>query len=109
MRSRPIAIGVAALVAGAALRALAIGQDLWLDEIWSLQVAATLGSSLDAFRLSFDNNHILITLLMYALGGSWGAIVYRLPSLLAGLLSIAIAWRIGAARDARHAWVYPLV
>lgn len=109
MRARAVAIGVAALVAAAVLRLLAIGQDLWLDEIWSLQVAGGMGSALDAFRLSFDNNHILITLWMYALGGDHGAVPYRLPSLIAGLCTVATAWRIGWRKDPSRAWVYAAV
>jgi hypothetical protein len=109
MHSRAVAIGVAVLVAGAVLRALAIGQDLWLDEIWSLQVAGGMASALDAFRLTLDNNHVLITLWMYALGGAHGAVLYRLPSLVAGLCTIATAWWIGWRKDASRAWLYAAV
>jgi hypothetical protein len=68
MRSRELAIGVVAVMAGTVLRALAIGQNLSLDEVWCLQDASGLHSAFDAFRITLDNNHLLITWWMYALG-----------------------------------------
>src|SRR4029079_18407473 len=68
-----------------------------------------MASALDAFRLSFDNNHILITLWMYALGGDHGPLLYRRPSLIAGLCTVATAWRSGWRKDPSSAWVYAAV
>ena len=68
MRAREVAIGVAAVIAGTLLRAPAIAQNLCLDEVWCLQDASALNSAFDAFRITLDNNHLLVTLWMYAIG-----------------------------------------
>lgn len=109
MRSRELVIAIAAASAGVALRALAVTQDLWLDEIRSLQDASALSSPFEAFRLAIDNNHILITLLMHALGVLENPVAYRIPSLLAGVASIAFAYHIGRRRSAHCAFVYPVL
>ncbi len=93
-------IGAAVMILAAALRIAAANNDLWLDEIWSLQLAEQVHSPWDVFTsLHHDNNHYLITLWMWAVGPDRSPIVYRLPSLLAGTTAVAIAGWIGWRRD----------
>jgi len=40
-----------------AVRLPAAHHDLWLDEIWSMRMAATLSHVGDVFTLHHDNNH----------------------------------------------------
>ena len=66
----PIWISVL-LIAAAIPRLIAIHDDFWLDEIWSLQFSKLVEGPLDVlFRpeLRHDNNHPLNTLWMYVLG-----------------------------------------
>jgi len=87
----PIAlvVGLAALV-----RLAATWNDLWLDEIWSLNLLATLHSPLEILTsLHHDNNHVLNSVFLYLLrplGSDW---LYRLPALVAGTATVALgAW-----------------
>lgn len=68
----------------------------WLDEIWSLRFAVEAPSLLGIFTsIHYDNNHYLTTLWMQWLGPSPHWVLYRLPSLFAGLLTVALAIRVG--------------
>lgn len=90
------------LCAGAVLRVLASLNDLWLDEIWTLwMLGQEVKEPLDLVRgaMRHDNNHLLNSAWMDALGPHRPSIVYRLPAILAGTLSIAIAWAIGRQRS----------
>ena len=73
----------------------------WMDEIWSLVVfCPRVKSSLDVLTLHHDNNHYLITLWMYLLGPlekNW--IVYRVPSIVAGIGTVALAAQIAGAGE----------
>ena len=96
MRDSPLRqVVLLTLALGVVLRIIATGGDLWLDEIWSLNLAAALGSPLEVFRVRIDNNHILNTLWLYLVGPEQAAWLYRLPSLAASILSLWLAVRIG--------------
>lgn len=83
-------------IAGLLLRLLCARGDLWLDEIWSIQLAEQASSPLDIFdSLHHDNNHYLNTLGAYVLNGSPYLWLYRLPAVLAGTLAIAVAAKCG--------------
>ncbi|MBI2753090.1 MAG: hypothetical protein HYX46_06200 [Betaproteobacteria bacterium] len=74
--------------------------DLWLDEVWSLQLARRIHSAIEVFTgLHHDNNHHLATLLLYWMGTIdwWPA--YRLPSVIAGAGTVFLAWWIGSRRN----------
>lgn len=79
---------------------------LWLDEIWSLVQASRISSALDVFdKIHHDNNHYLNTLYLYLVGfqGDWPG--YRIPSVLAGIGSVALAGLIGRARGRLSAFL----
>lgn len=80
------------VAAGGVLRALASRGDLWLDEIWSVLVIEQLGDPWQVVtRFRHDNNHVLNSLLIRALGGGRPDWVYRVPAVLAGTLLVAAA------------------
>jgi hypothetical protein len=93
---------VGCLCLGAALRVAAAVNDLWLDEIWTLwMLGQEVKEPLDLVRgaMRHDNNHLLNSAWMYALGPHRPSLVYRLPAILAGVAAIAIAWAIGRQRS----------
>ncbi len=88
-------IGLAALF-GFALRLAAARGDLWLDELWSLALVSELTSPGQVFwAISHDNNHFLNSLWMYWVGQHQASIVYRLPSVVFGTLTILAGARLG--------------
>lgn len=88
---------VAAVVIGAGvLRLLAARGDLWLDEVWSLQMLAELRSPLEIFGLRHDNNHLLNSLLLWSLRGFDSDFVWRLPAVLCGTASVALGAAVAA-------------
>jgi hypothetical protein len=79
-------------IVGAIVRTVAARDEFWLDEIWSiLSFAAKARTPLDVFRFPHDNNHHLVTLWMYMVGPQSQWIIYRLPSLTAGIATIGLA------------------
>ncbi|HEX7476449.1 MAG TPA: glycosyltransferase family 39 protein [Polyangiales bacterium] len=89
---RVVLWGVAGLilVVGLALRVAAAAGDFGIDEISSMRIAALLQGPLAAFRVRHDNNHILNTMWLYWLGADHAAVVYRAPSILAGVVTIVV-------------------
>ena len=77
---------------GGVLRWRGCLNDFWLDEVWSWMMARRMGSWWEVFTLHHDNNHYLNTLSLYWLGDRPDWAIYRLPSLVAGTLSIPVAW-----------------
>jgi hypothetical protein len=90
------------LLVGLWLRVAAAAGDLGIDEIWSLRFASLVHAPLDVFGLKHDNNHILNTLWLAALGPDQASVFYRAPSVLAGVGAIALASLI-ARRSGRPA------
>src|SRR5437870_7060917 len=87
------------------LRACSALNDLWMDEIWSLELVRELHSAFGVFtQTHHDNNHYLNSLFIYFLGqhGDWPG--YRIPAEVAGIGAIVLAWFIGARRDRRTAF-----
>ena len=75
-----------------ALRLPGLWTDFWLDEIWALNHVGALGSSVGVFTdIHHDSNHWLMSLWMYAAGAESAFWVYRMPSLVAGVLTVAVA------------------
>ena len=83
-----------------AIRVRAAMNDLWMDEIWSLELIRQLHSALGVFaQTHHDNNHYLNSLFIYFFGqrGNWPG--YRVPAVIFGFGAIVLAWFIGARRD----------
>lgn len=88
------------LLASAAIRYLAGCDGLWLDEIWTLLLAQTVGSPVEILTgLHHENNHYLNTLCVWWLGPQTNWIVYRLPAMLAGAVAVGVAGLIGRRRS----------
>jgi len=86
-----LTIAAALVASGAVLRIVAARDDFWFDEIWSLLSAENSQSLLDIFKRAHDNNHHLVTGWMYLVGKQQSWLVYRLPSLFAGVTTVALA------------------
>lgn len=81
---------VAALFA-TALRVAVIDNDLWLDEVWSVQHAASVESPAEIFfSLHHDNNHHLNTLWLWLCGPDAGPVQQRFLSLVTGILAVLL-------------------
>ena len=85
-----------ALVAVASiLIAVAARGDLWLDEVWSLLFAEAARSPWELItRFKHDNNHVLNTLYLYAVGEQRHLIVYRGLAVIAGIGSLIMVRKI---------------
>jgi hypothetical protein len=85
---------------GLILRALAARGDLWFDEIWSLYLTKKATSLLGIFtEIHHDNNNYLNTFFLYILGPQTWLFAYRIPAVLFGAGTIALAWVIGHRRS----------
>jgi hypothetical protein len=85
-----------AAVLGLILRLVAAAGDLWLDEIWTLNLlkrAKTIGDIF--FRIPYDNNHFLNSAWLWLAGPDAPAVVMRLAAVVFGTLSIPAAAAIG--------------
>ena len=108
------------LLVASALRVMGVYDDFWLDEIWSSRVSGELAYWWQVFThpsARYDNNHPLNTMLMWAQGVHPGWRLYRVPHVLAGVASVAVAAIILRRRGPLEALVgtllvgfsYPLV
>jgi len=103
-RETPVyARDAAMLVAVAALfRLPALVTDFWFDEILSYERLAerahSIGDIFFAGALKHDNNHHINSLTLYLLGEQPHWVAYRLPSLVAGLIAVAMVVLIGRRR-----------
>jgi hypothetical protein len=87
------------LLVALALRIMAARGDLWLDEIWSLNLLTLASSPLDIFwRLTHDNNHHLNSLYLYFLGDDASVLARRGLAIGFGVASVAMAGLIGLRR-----------
>ncbi len=96
---------VVIVTAAVVMRVRAAMNDLWMDEIWSLELVRELHSPLGVFtQTHHDNNHYLNSLFIYFFGqrGNWPG--YRIPAVIAGFGTIVLAWLIGARQDKRTAF-----
>ena len=100
-------LAVLALATG--LRLVGVDKDLWLDEIWSIDVAAGLRSPLAALTLHHEINHYLNTIWLYLVGPGRGSVVYHLVAFISGVASVATAGLIGLRRDRATALFMMLV
>jgi hypothetical protein len=86
-------IAITAIVfLSAVVRIAAARTEFWFDEVWSLLAFAQKATSpLDVFGFHHDNNHHLMTLWMYVCGMRSDWMVYRIPSIVAGIGTIVLA------------------
>lgn len=93
-----------ALLAASILFVVASRGDLWLDEIHSLAFAEYATNAWELFtRFKNDNNHLLNSLFLYLLGPQTHFPVYRLLSVLSGIGSLLILWRLARDRGSLEA------
>src|SRR5687768_3854612 len=82
-----------------ALRAAALANDLWLDELWTLWHVNQLRSVGEILsRFIHDNNHPLNTLWMYAIAPLKTDWAYRLLSWLGGTAGVWLAAKVAAVQ-----------
>jgi len=96
-----LAIAVASFVVGSVVRVFAARNDLWFDEVWTLQMLREhVHSFADVFtNVKHSNNHHLCSLWMWLVGQNASPLVYRLPSVLASIGTIVVAALIGLRRS----------
>ncbi len=96
------------LLTAAGLRFQGARNDLWLDEVIAIDSARQASAPMDIIAtnrtepgspLRLDGQHQLYTLYLYAIGPQGDPLIFRLPSLLAGIGTVALAWLIGRRRD----------
>ncbi len=93
---------VGVMLLAAAIRVGGMLNDLWLDEIWSVQVAGSVSSFTQIFTgIHQDSNHYLNTCWLYFCGqrGNWCG--YRIPAVVAGVGAVLMAGMIGHRRGGR--------
>jgi hypothetical protein len=94
-------VAAGSFVIGVVARVFAANNDLWFDEVWTLQlIGERVHSFGDVFtNLKHSNNHHLCSLWMWFVGQNASALVYRLPSVLASIGTVVLAGLIGARRS----------
>ncbi|MHB1311236.1 MAG: ArnT family glycosyltransferase, partial [Gemmatimonadaceae bacterium] len=76
--------------------------DLWLDEVWSLEMARRARSMGDIFlRLKHDNNHPVNTLFLYLMGPQEHLGWYRLLAVLSGIGSLFLVGHVALKKWGR--------
>ncbi|MGI9519780.1 MAG: hypothetical protein ACR2NP_22190 [Pirellulaceae bacterium] len=84
---------LAAMLLATGLRVLAAENNLWFDEIISVEMASQMSGPAGTFtEFNYDNNHYLNTLWVYCLGKHNNELLYRLPAIIAGILTIPAVW-----------------
>jgi hypothetical protein len=96
-----LAIAIASFAVGTVVRVLAAQNDLWFDEIWTLELLRERVHSFgDVFiNIKHSNNHHLVSLWMWLVGQNASAFVYRVPSVLASIATVVVAGLIGMRRS----------
>lgn len=69
--------------------------NLWMDEVWSLELIRPIHGAWKVFSIHHDNNHILNSIYLFYLGeGAWWP-QYRLLSIIAGTALIPVVGWLG--------------
>jgi hypothetical protein len=103
MDRRAKLILIVLILVASALRVAGAFDDFWLDEIWSYTIAQRIQRPQDILlspAARIDNNHPLNTMLMWFLGTQQNWVIYRIPSVLAGIGSVLMVLRIMRGRGA---------
>jgi len=99
-----------ATAAGLCFRIAGAMNDLWLDETWSLELAASAPSAASVFwGLSHDNNHTLNTLWMRLVGEGAHSILYRAPPIFFGTAACLVAARLARRHGGPEAGVFAAI
>ncbi len=90
-------MAVGSFAVGTGVRVFAAHNDLWFDEVWTLQLLRERVHSFgDVFtNIKHSNNHHLCSLWLWRVGQNASALMYRLPSVLASIGTIVLAGLIG--------------
>ena len=84
--------------------------DFWLDEIWTLFCSNQLNSPIEIFtKFNSSNNHHLNTFIFYLLGDRDYWIVYRIPSLIAGIGTVPLVWLVARRTGKQEAVIASLL
>lgn len=82
---------------GAGLRLWGAQGDLWLDEVWSIHRLNEIVSPWEVVtKLRHDNNHVLNSWCLWLMRGVEPEWLVRLPAVLGGAASVALAWWFAA-------------
>ncbi len=83
------------------LRLQGLRTDFWLDEIWALQIVAEfVRNPIDILtRLHLDTNHWLYTYYLFLCGEGRAWWIYRVPSMIAGIMTVPLFGLICGGRD----------
>ena len=95
-----------AVAAGIFVRAWGLFTDLWLDELWSMNMALSASSPLNlatVYKFKHDNNHILNTVWIYFVGAGRPFYVYRMLAFACGVLSLPLVWSLCCRHGERAA------
>src|SRR5262249_42051212 len=96
-----LAIAVVSFAVGSVVRVFAARNDLWFDEVWTLELLQERVHSFgDVFiNVKHSNNHHLVSLWMWLVGQNACALTYRVPSVLASIGTVVVAGLIGMRRS----------
>ena len=102
-----LVVALVSFAIGAVVRVFAARNDLWFDEVWTLELLRERVHSFgDVFtNVKHSNNHHLCSLWMWLVGQKASALVYRLPSVLASIGTIAVAGLIGLLRSRLEGYI----
>jgi hypothetical protein len=93
----PVALCFAYLLSWALIVAAGVG-DLWLDEIWSIEIVRAASGPMEIFtRFHHDNNHVLNTLFLWLVGAQNTLFLYRLFAVVSGMVALLLVGYL--ARD----------
>lgn len=95
-----LAIAIASFVVGTVVRVLTAQNDLWFDEVWTLELLRERVHSFgDVFIIKHATAHHLVSLWMWLVGQNASALTYRLPSVVASIGTVVLVGFIGARRS----------
>jgi hypothetical protein len=90
-------LAIGSFAVGVGVRVFAARNDLWFDEVWTLELLREHVHSFgDVFtNIKHSNNHHLCSLWMWLVGQNASPLFYRLPSVMASIGTIVLAGLIG--------------
>jgi hypothetical protein len=106
------------IVAAGCVRLIGAHSDLWLDEIWTLELIAPVHSVAEIlFDIGHDNNHHLNSIYLYLVGPNASSLVQRGLAIALGTATVAVAGLAAALRGRAaaifatllFAFAYPMV